>query len=56
MGFGSPNSTSSSSSATAPESTKRQRRDSDEVDKMQGFLTSFAEDAANEEKHKKIVD
>ena len=57
MGFGSPNSTSSSSSATAPESTKRQRRDSDEVDKMQGFLSSFAEDAANEEKHdKKIVD
>lgn len=57
MGFGSPGSASSSSSATAPESTKRQRRDSDDVDKMQDFLTSFAADAANEEKNdKKILD
>ena len=57
MGFGSPGSTSSSSSATAPDSSKRTRRDSDEVDKMQDYLSSFAADAANDEKNdKKILD
>ena len=57
MGFGSPGSTSSSSSATAPESSKKTRRDSDEVDKMQDFLSSFAAEAANDEKNdQKILD